>query len=97
MSRSAKIGMVLGGYVAALVAGGVAGHLYDLRMAEQPYDTSGGMYAGGEMLTELAAFLPVALVPTLLALWFLREHRGLWTAVALGARSPSRLPVSLAY
>jgi len=85
MNSTAKVGIVLGGYVAALVAGGVAGHVYDVRMAAQPYDTSGGMYAAGEMLTALAVFLPVALVPTLLALWFLRGHRGVWTAVALGS------------
>jgi hypothetical protein len=43
------------------------------------------MYAAGEMMAALAAFLPVALVPTLLALWFLRDHRRVWTAVALAS------------
>jgi hypothetical protein len=85
MKPTAKVGIVVTGYVAASAAGGVAGHLYDVRMAAQPYDTSGGMYAGGEMMAELAAFLPVALVPTLLALWFLRDHRGVWTAVGLAS------------
>ena len=73
------------GYVAALGAGGMAGHLLNVRMAAQPYDTSGGMYAAGEIMAELAAFLPVALVPTLLALWFLRDHRAVWNAVALAS------------
>src|SRR5262245_1945344 len=85
MKAMTKVGMVAAGYVAAVAAGGVAGVLYNARMAVQPYDTSGGMYAGGELLTELAAFLPIALVTTLLALWFLRHHRGLWTAVALAS------------
>src|SRR5215470_2971673 len=85
MNRTAKVGIVIAGYVAALAAGGVAGHLYNVRLAAQPYDTSGGMYAAGEMMAALAAFLPVALVPTLLALWFLRDHRGVWNAVALAS------------
>ncbi len=85
MDPKAKVGIVVAGYAAALGAGGVAGHLYNVRMAAQPYDTSGGMYAAGEMMAELAAFLPVALVSTLLALWFLRDHRGVWNAVALAS------------
>ena len=71
MSRRAKIAVVIGGYLLALIAGTVAGALYDAHMAKMPYDTSGGMYAGGQLLTELAAFLVVAIVPTLLWLWFI--------------------------
>src|SRR5262245_64763426 len=43
------------------------------------------MYAGGQMLTSFAAFLIVALVPTLLGLWFLRRHAGFWNVVATAA------------
>jgi hypothetical protein len=82
MNRWAKAGLVFGGYVLAVVAGAVAGWLYDRRMAAMPYDTSGGMYAGGEALTSLAAFLVVAIAPTLLGLWFVRGHRTLWQWVA---------------
>jgi hypothetical protein len=85
MTRAAKIGVVFGGYIAAIVAGIVAAQLYNAHMAAQPYDTSGGMYAGGELLTSLAAFLTVALVPTLLALWFLRRHEGFWNVVAIAS------------
>ena len=85
MSRLAKVGVVITGYVAAIVAGNVAAGLYNARVATLPYDTSGGMYAGGEMLSSLAAFLVVALVPTLLALWFLRRHERFWNAVAVAS------------
>jgi hypothetical protein len=85
MSRSAKVGFVCGGYLLAFGAAALASHLYNLRVAEFPEDTSGGMYAAGEVLSGLAAFLVVALIPTLLALWFLRHHRILWLAIACGA------------
>ena len=85
MSRWAKVGLVIAGYVAAIVAGVVAGWLYDVRVSALPYDTSGGMYAGGQILQSLAAFLGVSLVPTLLALWFMRRNKGFWNAVAVAS------------
>ncbi len=85
MSRRAQVTLVVGGFVAAVVAGYVAAVLYDARVAKLPYDTSGGMYAGGQLLTSLAAFCAVALVPTLLALWFLRRHERFWNAVAVAS------------
>jgi hypothetical protein len=85
MSRWAKVGLVCVGYLLAFVAGGVAGRMYNARVSALPYDTSGGMYAGGEFLSVLAAFLVVALVPTLLVLWFLRGSTRLWQAVALAS------------
>ena len=83
--RWARVGLVVAGYAAAFAAAGVAGWLYDLQLAKLPYDTSGGMYAGGEMLWMSAVFLVVALGPTLLALWFLRRHERAWNALATAA------------
>src|SRR5678815_4601497 len=85
MTRGSKCGWVIGGYAAAVVAAMVAAWLYDVRAAALPYDTSGGMYAGGQMLQSLGAFLVVALVPTLLGLWFLRGHERFWNAVAVAS------------
>jgi hypothetical protein len=85
LNRWAKAGLVCGGYVLALVAAGVASYLYNLRVSALPYDTSGGMYAAGEFMTALGTFLVIALVPTLLMLWFLRGHARLWQAIALGS------------
>jgi len=85
MSRWAKTGLVCAGYLLALAAGGVAGYVYDARVSALPFDTSGGMYAAGESMSALGAFLVVALAPTLLALWFLRGNRMVWLAIALGS------------
>ncbi len=79
-----KFALVIGGYVLAFVAGGLAEWSNDVRVAKLPYDTSGGMYAGGAMMAWLGAFLLVATVPTLLAMWFVRRHEGVWRAVATG-------------
>jgi hypothetical protein len=83
MGRGAKVGVVCAGYLLAFIAGGVAGHLYNARVSALPYDTSGGMYAAGESMSALGAFLVVALAPTSLALWFLRGNGKFWQAVAL--------------
>jgi hypothetical protein len=85
MVRRTKISLVLAGYALAVVAAFVAGWLYDVSVAGLPYDTSGGMYAGGQLMASLASFLVVALVPTLLGLWFLRAHERFWNAVAVSA------------
>ncbi len=82
MSRIAKIGFVVAGYVAAFVASGMAGWGYDRWAARQPYDTSGGMYAGGQLISVLAVLLVASLPPTILALWWLRRHEKFWGAIA---------------
>lgn len=83
MSRWAKVGIVSAGWLLAIVAGGVAGYLYNVRVSAYPYDTSGGMYAFGESMAALGAFLVVGLVPALLMLWWLRGHQRIWQAIAL--------------
>jgi hypothetical protein len=85
MVRGTKIAVVIAGYAVAVVAAVVAAWLYDVRVAGLPYDTSGGMYAGGQLLQSLAAFFLVALVPTLVGLWFLRGHERFWNAVAMSS------------
>ena len=85
MRRWTQIAIVAGGYVLALVAAAVTSHLYNARMAAQPYDTSGGMYAAGESMAALAAFLVVALVPTVVALVLLRRNTMFWHLVALAS------------
>ena len=81
MKHSIKVTLVIAGYLAAVLAAIVTGWLYDARVSALPYDTSGGMYAGGEMLAALGAFLFVALVPTALLLWYLRGNERFWNAV----------------
>jgi hypothetical protein len=85
LTRRARVALVAGGYALALVAGAAAGWLYDVWAAAQPYDTSGGMYAGGQLLTALGAFGIAALPPTLLLLWFLRASPIAWLVIASGS------------
>jgi len=85
MGRWSKVGVVIAGYVAAVVAGVMAGWLYDARLEAMPYDTSGGMYAAGVMMASLGVFLVLSLAPTLLALWFLRPHTRFWNALAVSS------------
>lgn len=85
MGRGAKIAVVCAGYLLAFIAGAIASALYNARVSALPYDTSGGMYAAGESMTALGAFLAVALAPTLLALWFLRGSPRLWQTIALAS------------
>jgi hypothetical protein len=87
MSRWAKVGAVLGGYLLAFAAAAVAAWRYDVRVSSLPYDTSGGMYAAGQAMAALAAFLVVALLPTSLALWFMRRHPPFWKGVGILALS----------
>ena len=83
MSHWKKTSMVISGYMAAVLAAIVAGWLYDIRVSALPYDTSGGMYAGGQMLTALAAFFTVALAPTAFLLWSLRRNERFWNSVGV--------------
>jgi hypothetical protein len=85
LSVPVQIAVVAAGYVAAAAAAVVAERLYDAAMAAMPYDTSGGMFAGGSLLTALGAFLVVALAPTLLALWFLRRNERFWNGLGVAA------------
>jgi len=85
VGRAQQIALVVAGYGAALGAAIVAAHLYNAWVAALPYDTSGGMYAAGEAMSSLGAFLVVAVVPTLLALWFIRGNEKAWNGIAIAS------------
>ncbi len=83
MKSSLKVGLVLAGYVAAIVTASVA-------VAVRIYFTSGpeaqassGMYAFGDVSLFLAVFVVVSLAPTGAALFFLRSHRLLWIVLSV--------------
>ena len=80
-----KAAVVCAGYLFACLAGFVASYMYNARMSRMPYDTSGGMYAFGEAMSGFSVFLLVALIPTLLALWFLRRNTTLWLSIAIAS------------
>ena len=78
-----KLGIVLAGYVLALVVSGVAVWLEDQKFSAADNQAMGGMIAGGEMMYGGAVFVLTSLAPTGLALWFLRRNRVLWSALSV--------------
>jgi hypothetical protein len=104
-----RLALVFGGYALALAASIASVALYDLRFSAADNQAMGGMIAGGEMILGCGVFVVASLVPTGLALWYLRESRGFWSAFsivglvfaiaglawALLALAPSRLMASL--
>lgn len=96
MNRWAKTGVVIGGYLLALVAGCGAMAGYQQRFSPADLQAMGGMIAGGEMLFGGAVLALVALVPTALALWFLRRRRGLWSALSLAGLAFAALGLAAA-
>lgn len=75
-----KLAIVLAGYASAFVASGLAVAVYDRRFTPADNQAMGGMIAGGEMMYGCAVFGLVSIVPTGLALWFLRGSRKFWAA-----------------
>ena len=73
-----KAALVVAGYLLAVVAGVVGTLLYDMRFSPADQQASGGMIAFGELMFGGGVFAAVAAVPTALALWFVRRHRGTW-------------------
>lgn len=91
MSRYAKVGAVLAGYVVAFLVAGAAVEVW-ARMNPSP-DASGGMQAFGDSLRVLGLFVLLALAPTGLALYFLRSSEKFWrvlstACLALAATGP---------
>ena len=85
MKTLVKIGVVLAGYVVAVLAAGAA---VDVRIANTSgpdAQASAGMYAFGDGLLFVAVFGVAALVPTGLALYFLRPFRWFWTVLSASA------------
>jgi hypothetical protein len=87
MSRWRQFGLVLAGYVLAAGASVVVVAIYDRRLSPADNQAMGGMIAGGEMMLGGGVFALASLVPTGLALWFLRGSQRFWsgfTVIGLG-------------
>jgi hypothetical protein len=75
MKALVKSGVVVAGYVAAVLAASAAVAVRIANTSGPDAQASAGMYALGDSLLFVAVFSAVALVPTGLALWFLRPYR----------------------
>jgi hypothetical protein len=86
VTATGKAGIVLGGYAAAFLLGAGAVGLRLLLTAHSPdAQASSGMYAFGDSVVFVFVFGIAALVPTGLALYFLRAVRRFWTVSSIGA------------
>jgi len=80
----AKVGIVIAGYVAAFAIAAAAVNARDLHASAQD-QASSGMYAWADMILFLEVFGLAAILPTALALYFLRPIRGFWIMFSVAA------------
>jgi len=71
MSRLAKLGLVIGGYVVACLAASGVVYVYQLFTQAAAAQASAGMYAFGDLILFVGIFGVLALFPTGLAVYFL--------------------------
>jgi hypothetical protein len=83
-----KLGLILGGYAAALLLTCAAFYVCGLLTRNDPSQASAGMQAFADLILFLGMFGVLALAPTALALYFLRPFEKFWTVFS---------PVSLAF
>ena len=71
MSKLAKLGLVIGGYVAACLIANAVVYVWQQYTQDAATQASAGMYAGGDLLLFIGVFGGLALIPTGLAIYFL--------------------------
>jgi peptidoglycan biosynthesis protein MviN/MurJ (putative lipid II flippase) len=71
MSRLAKVGLVIGGYVVACLIASAVVYVWELFTQGPIAQASSGMYAFGDLLLFIGVFGGLALIPTGLAGYFL--------------------------
>lgn len=77
--------MVIGGYAAALCIASAAVYVHQLHTQDAQAHASSGMYAFGDLLLFIAMFSALALLPTGLALYFLRPFEKFWTVLSVAS------------
>jgi len=83
MKTTTKVGLVVAGYVAAILVA-VAAVAIHVVLTSGP-DSQGGMYAFGDCLLFLAVFGVSAVPPTCAMFYFLRSHRSFWRPLSITA------------
>ena len=71
MSRLAKLGLVIGGYVLACLVAGITVYIYQRLTQDAAAQASSGMFAFGDLLLFIGVFVFLMLFPTGLALYYL--------------------------
>jgi hypothetical protein len=85
MNKLSRIGLVVGGYVAAFFVACVLVYIRQLLTSGPDAQASSGMYAGGDFILFVMAFSTLALIPTGFALYFLRPYEKFWLALSFVA------------
>jgi hypothetical protein len=85
MNGLVKSGAVVAGYVIAVLAASAAVAVRVAHTSGPDSQASAGMYAFGDGLLFLAVFGVVAILPTGLALFFLRPYRVFWIVLSIVA------------
>lgn len=71
MSKLAKLGLVIGGYVAACLIASAFVYVWQQFTKDASAQASAGMYAGGDLILFIGVFGFLALIPTGLAVYSL--------------------------
>src|SRR5688572_27349702 len=85
MRALAKVGLVGGGYIAAIALAVAVVAVYIAVMDSPERQASSGMTAFGDSLLFLAVFGVAAVVPTGAALFWLRPYRRFWTVLSVAS------------
>jgi hypothetical protein len=80
-----KVGLIIGGYIAAFLIASVTIAIWIAMTSGPEARAASGMYAFGDALLFIAVFGVSALVPTGGALFFLRPYRRFWTVLSVMA------------
>ena len=83
MNGFVKLGVVLAGYVAAVLVASAAVEVRLLNTQGPEAQASAGMYVFGDAMLFLAVFGGVSVFPTGLALCFLRPYRWFWIPLSI--------------
>ena len=83
MNKSVKIGIVTAGYIFACVAATIATYIQELTTRGTDAQASQGMFAFGQSILFMLVFGGLALMPTVLAFYFLRSSEKFWNGFAV--------------
>ena len=83
MKKSVKIGIVIAGYILALVGAFVLTYIRELAAQGTDAQASQGMFGFGQDILFLLVFGGLALIPTVLAFYFLRSSEKFWNRFAV--------------
>jgi hypothetical protein len=83
MNKPVKIGIVIAGYIFALGCASAATYIQELSTRGTDAQASQGMFAFGQTMLFLLVFGGLALIPTVLAFYFLRSSVKFWNGFAV--------------